>query len=312
MSGVDWSADDLKTLKSAYSKKPDYVTDYTLAGQLASVLHRSPESIRWQLRELRRNTVKVEPAKILILDIETLPIEGLFWDVWKQDIHMEQIEKDWSILCWAAKWLFDTKVMGQCVTSEEARAHADLSVLPKVWELMNEADIIVWHNGNNFDAKKLNSRFFLNGLPKPMYYKSVDTLQVAKENFGFTYNKLDWISKIVGIGRKVETEFEWWAECHNGNKKYLDMMLKYNRWDVNLEEEVYLSLRPWMEKHPNLNLFGIGEEPRCVNCGSDDIHWNGTYQSPLGLYKAFRCQECGALGRSTRKEYKLKQSKIGG
>ena len=307
-----WSSEQLKELRADYDKKPAWMTDYRLAGQLASRYGKSPESIRWQLREFHRDVVQQTPAKILLVDIETLPIEALVWDVWKQNIYMEQIEKDWSVLCWAAKWLFDTKVMGQVVTPEEAMAHEDASVLPKIWELMNEADIIVWHNGENFDRKKLNSRFFLQGMPKPMYYKSVDTLKIATDNFSFTYNKLDWIAKIVGIGRKIETEFDWWKECHEGNKKYLDMMLKYNKWDVNLEEEVYLRLRPWMEQHPNMNLYGIGDVLRCRVCGSEELSWNGKYTTPLGLYQACRCEVCGAIGRSTLKQFKIKGSKVGG
>jgi hypothetical protein len=224
---------------------------------------------------------------------------------------MEQIKKDWSILCWSAKWLFSPKVMGETVTPEEARNHEDYSVLESVWKLMNEADWIIWHNGKNFDAKKLNARFFVNGFPKPMYYQSIDTKTIATDNFSFTYNKLDWIASIAGIGRKIETEFEWWAECEKGDKKFLEKMLKYNKWDVQLEEEVYLKLRPWMEKHPNAGLYAIdGAVPHCPACGSIDIHWSGKYTTALGIYKAFRCQECSAIGRSTQKKFKLGASPV--
>lgn len=311
MSGVSWSEADLKKLKTAYDNKPDYVTDMELAGRLASSFKRSPESVRWQMRQFRQEVSRVSPPKILLLDIETLPIEALVWDVWKQNIYMEQIKKDWSILCWSAKWLFDTKVMGECVTPEEAREHKDASVLPSVWKLMNEADWIIWHNGKNFDAKKLNARFFVNGFPKPMYYQSVDTKVIATDNFAFTYNKLDWIANITGIGRKIETEFEWWAECEKGNEKFLKLMLKYNKYDVHLEEEVYLKLRPWMEKHPNVGLYSVdGAVPHCPACGGLNLHWNGTYATALGLYKAFRCQDCSAIGRATQKKFKLNASPV--
>ena len=43
--------------------------------------------------------------KILSLDIETAPMVGTFWGLWKQNIGLNQIAEDWYILCYAAKWL---------------------------------------------------------------------------------------------------------------------------------------------------------------------------------------------------------------
>lgn len=310
MSGEKWTQKQLDKLQTIVDNKPQYITDNQLAGTLTRQFGKSNEAIRWQIRQMRRYSALNVPPKILILDIETLPIEALVWGTRKQYIYMEQVEKDWSVLSWAAKWLFDKKVMGGSVTAEEAIDHRDNSVLPDIWNLMNEAHVVVTHNGDRFDIKRLNSRFLVNDFPKPMYFKSVDTWKIAIDNFDLTYNKLDWIASILGIGRKVETEFEWWAECHKGNQKYLDMMLKYNKWDVNLEEEAYLKLRPWMAGHPNMNVHSVGNVTICPTCGGADLHWNGTYSTPLGLYKAFRCQDCGAIGRSTKKQYKLNSSVV--
>lgn len=309
MSGKDWSKAELEKLKKVYSAKPAWKTDYVLAGELSTIYKRSPESIRWQLRQFQRTKIRLSPPKILLMDIETRPLKVWAWDVWKQDIHPEQIIEDWSILCWSAKWLFEPKVMGQSVTPEEAKYARDDSILEGIWNLLNEADIVIGHNSRNFDIKKLNTRFLLSGMPKPMYYQNVDTLEAAKANFSFIYNKLDWIAGVLGVGRKIETEFSWWTECASGSKKYLDLMLKYNLWDVNLEEEVYLKLRPWIEKHPNMNVFTVNEGvAHCPSCGSLDLDWNGKYATPLGLYQAFRCQGCGSLGRATKKKYKLQSA----
>lgn len=306
MSGAVWTEKQLAELKKIYKSKPAFTTDYQLAGLLSRQFRKSPEAVRWQLRQLHRDTAIKQAPKILLLDIETLPMEAYVWGTWRQDIYMDQIIKDWSILGWSAKWLFDDKVMGAVVTPQEARDRTDRSVLLRVWELMNEANIIIWHNGNNFDAKKLNARFFQNGYPKPLYYQSIDTKKIATDTFAFTYNKLDWIAQILGIGRKIETDFQWWVECAHGNKKYLNLMLEYNKMDVHLEEEVYLRLRPWMEKHPNLNVYGVGEKVvGCAVCGNKNLTWQKTWQTELGLYKAFRCEVCGAPGRSTQKAFKV-------
>lgn len=313
MSGAIWTEAELKKLRRLYDDKPEWATDYRYSLLLAKEFERSPESVRWQLRQFHRNrddSVVLTPPKILLLDIETMPIEALVWDVWKQNIYLDQVKKDWSIICYAAKWLFSPKVFGAVVRPDEAVAHTDDSILMGLWGLMNEADYIIWHNGNEFDRKKINARFFVNNYPKPMYYQSVDTLKIAKENFALTYNKLDWIAQIIGVGRKIETEFKWWKECEAGDPKYLAMMLKYNKMDVHLEEEVYLRLRPWMEKHPNMNLYANMIGDCCPTCGSNNLNWNGKYATALGLYKAFRCEECGAIGRSTLKKNKLTASEV--
>lgn len=301
-----WTNAEITKLKRAYESKPDWMTENDLAGKLAKSFKRSPESIRWQLRMFRKDDVTVGPMKILLLDIETLPIEAKTWGVWNQNIAPSQIKKDWSIACWSAKWLFSDEVMGEVVSPKEAIERRDDSVLPSMWKLLDEAHLVIAHNGDEFDLKKLNTRLLLAGYPKPSPYKSIDTLKVAKETFSFTFNKMDWINRMLGIGVKISTDWEWWDRASEGDKKYLDMMLEYNKQDVNILEELYMKLRPWMKSHPNVGIFSVHTNiPMCRACGSANLHWNHLYQTPLGLYKGFRCQDCGSLGRVVKKQYKV-------
>lgn len=214
-----WTTAQLKKLEEAYKNKPAWMTENELAGRLVGQFKRSSESIRWQLRQLRRDVQPASFPKILLLDIETLPIEAKVWGVWKQDIQPQQIKKDWSIVCWAAKWLFEPKGFGAVVSPEEAIGRKEGSILEEIWQAMNEAHIVITHNGDEFDIKKLNTKFLIAGLPKPGYYKSIDTLKIARDNFSFTYNKLDWINSLLGIGRKMDTSFKWWDEASEGNQK---------------------------------------------------------------------------------------------
>lgn len=306
---MKWTLKEIKRLEKIYDSKPAWVTDYELAGQTARLFHKSPESIRWQLRQFHREPDFSFP-KILILDIETLPINADVWGTRKQYIQPHQIRKDWSIVCWSAKWLFGTEKFGEHVSGKEAINREDKSILGGIWTLLNEAQIVITQNGNEFDLKRLNTQFLINGFPKPMYYKSVDTYKVLTENFAFTYNKLDWVADVLGIGRKVQTNFHWWKECADGKVDYIRKMLEYNHHDVALTEELYLKLRPWISNHPNLNLFSLVNVHTCPNCGNSHVTWDGLYQTPLGLYKAFRCQKCGAIGRSTRKKFKISESEV--
>lgn len=303
-----WKPSESKKLRGLYDKKPAWETDYQFAAKVSKMLGKSPESIRWQVRQYKR-VAEVTFPKILLLDIETIFIEASVWGVRKQFIQPGQIRKDWSILCWSAKWLFGKEHFGETVTPEEAINHTDVSVLGGIWKLMDEADVIITYNGDYFDLKKLNTRFLLFGYPPPSYYKSIDVYKHVTENFSFTYGKLDVVAELLGVGRKIQTSFVWWDECSKGNKVYLEKMLKYNMCDVDLLEEVYFKIRPWIKNHPNLNLFSVGNIVACPNCACSELKWEYKYQTPLALYQAFRCQKCGAIGRSTRKQYKLSASK---
>ena len=312
MTGRLWTKQELQKLQSISEKRDPWMTDYELARSLTGQFKKSQEAIRWQLRQMEREEVFSSTPKVLLMDIETLPLEGKFWGVWGQDIHPAQIKKDWSIVCWSAKWLFNDKVYGEAVTPKEAVTRKDYSVLGGLWNLMDKATHVVTHNGDDFDIKKMNTRLLVNGFPKPMPFRSIDTLRVLKNNFSFTYNKLDEVNKTLGLPRKVETSFKWWDECSDGSKKYIDMMLKYNMQDVHILEELYLRLRPWMTNAPNMNLYDLTGATVCPACGSINIHWGGVYTTPKNTYKAFRCQDCGAIGRSTAKQAKIKSTKIGG
>jgi len=238
-------------------------------------------------------------AKVLILDIETAPIQAMVWRVWKENVSIDQIKSDWFILCWSAKWLNDSRVMGERLTGKEAKQETDKRIVKKLWDLFNEADIIIAHNGWSFDIPKVNSRFIINGLNPPSPYRSIDTLKIAQKKFGFTHNKLDYLAKLFGLDRKLKTEFELWVRCLKGEDEALEYMLKYNKIDVVILEEVYLKLRGWANSHPNMNMWQ--SERGCSNCGSLNIVPSGKYVTQTGKFQSFRCTECGAYSRETKR-----------
>lgn len=309
---VQWKPSELKRLRGLYEKKQPWETDYQFAIRNTKVFDKSSESIRWQVRQFHQE-IELSFPKILLLDIETLPIKASVWGTRKQFVNPIQIEKDWSVVCWSAKWLFSDKVFGEVVTPKEAIAHEDQSVLGGIWSLVNDAHVVITHNGNAFDMKKLNWRFFVHDMPKPMYYKSIDTYQVVTDNFAPTFGKLDWIAEVLGISRKIETSFKWWDECQKGNKTYLNRMLVYNKQDVHILEEAYLKLRPWVTNHPNINLYSsVKKGNACPACSSTELKFDGEYNTGLSLFRGFRCQKCGSIGRISGKEFKLSSTKVKG
>lgn len=248
-------------------------------------------------------------ARVLILDIETAPIRAFVWGIWNVNVGINQIQSDWFCLTWAAKWLFEDKVYSGKLKPKEVAEQNDKRIIQGIWKLINEADIVIAHNGEKFDIPKLNSRFILNGLQPPLPYQQIDTLKHIRRQFGFTSNKLDYVNKLLNLERKKDTNFELWENCMKGNADALSEMEAYNVQDVRILEETYLQIRAWIKPHPNMGLFILDEkEHRCPNCGSSELTEQGkTYNTTANVYNLMRCDNCGAasrkrLGAATIKE----------
>ena len=98
--------------------------------------------------EVLANIAEVtQTPRVLILDIETAPIKAYTWGLWKQNIFLDQIISNFFIISWAAKWLDEDEVFGLVLTPNEILKEKDKNILIPLWELLEEADIVVAHNG---------------------------------------------------------------------------------------------------------------------------------------------------------------------
>jgi len=240
-------------------------------------------------------------AKTVIVDIETAPTTAFIWRRWKENIRLDQVVKEGYVLCAVAKYLDEKKVRRISIHETEQWLSGDRendeAVVRWCWEIFNDADIVIAHFAKGFDVPMLNARFIALGLPPPKPYKIIDTKEVAAKKFKFPYNSLDGIGAYLGEGRKMETDFKLWVDCVKGVKKALDYMVKYCAEDVLLLERVYLRLRPWIDNHPNVALYGDMKAPCCPKCGSDKILWQGFHTTLTRMYHSFKCKKCGGWGR---------------
>lgn len=283
------------------SSNPSYITNG--AGYLSKLLKCSKEDV-YKAKKIVRgmsNNTNIPQKKILIIDIETAPMRSYTWGRWKQNVGLNQTISEFFLISWSAKWLYDTETMSDVLTPEEAIAEDDCRIVTKLWDLLDEAVIVIAHNGKSFDIPKINSRLILNGLPPVSSYTQIDTLEVVKKNFGFSSNKLDALCRYFGFDVKLDTNFELWKGCMNGDKESLYYMEKYNKNDVDILEEVYLRLRPWIKMGFNMSLLNDSENIQCCSCGSNDIHEidNKLYYTSVGAYKMYRCS-CGAISRGRK------------
>lgn len=241
--------------------------------------------------------------KILTIDIETAPIGAHVWSLWDQNVGLNQITQEWTIISFAAKWLHDDAIIGAHTGGRGVEnVHDDRELLLQIRELLDEADIVVNQNGVSFDMKKINARMLMHGILPYSPVRQIDTKRIAKRHFGFTSNKLEWMaSHIAGIPKSKHDKFpgfELWTECLKDNSAAWKELMDYNGKDVRATEALYLKMLPWIEQHPNIpGYFHKVGETRCPKCASTSLENRGFVTTQYGKYQRRRCNNCGGWSR---------------
>ncbi len=258
---------------------------------------------------------------ILLIDIETAPLLTLSWRV-GSNITMghHNILCPWYMISWAGKWLLKDEIFGECITRAEARGQLmsllagkeprspDKRISKPLWETMEKADIVIAHNGDRFDIRKMNKRFIINGFNPYSPIGTIDTLKQVRKIAAFSSNKLDYLNKRLGLPQKAETEYELWKRCYLGDQVSLDYMFEYNKTDIVALERLFLLLRPWMKGLPNMALHCDHNGNKCPSpgCDSESLDWKiNSYYTSANRFPSFRCNKCGAIGRGRLSELEL-------
>jgi hypothetical protein len=203
---------------------------------------RTPDSIKHCI-DVYGMEVEKDLPKVLIIDIETRPMLAKVWGLFDQNIALNQIVDEGGIFSWSAKWIGSKEIMYRDVKGNKKK---EKDLLKPIWELMDEADIIIGQNSNSFDIKKLNAKFLEYKLGPPSEYKKIDTMLLAKKHFKFVSNKLEFMSKkfckVKKLAHSKFPGFSLWDECEKGNSLAWKEMKLYNMADVEATEELFLVL----------------------------------------------------------------------
>ena len=231
--------------------------------------------------------------KILLWDAETAPIEAYVWRLWKTNV-IEVIE-DWYFLSAAWQWYGDDEIHFERKSRQKAN---DRKLTETIWNLLDEADIVVAQNGDRFDQPKAWAKFIQYGLGPPSHYQEIDTLKMARKH-GFTSKSLDSLAKRLGIGKKLPHQGKnTWLGCINEDAESWRIMEEYNKHDVWLLNEVWGVLAPYNDVKPNMQQW-TGTNT-CINprCGSGNIQQRGVYRTHANVYKRYQCNDCGKYGKA--------------
>lgn len=238
-----------------------------------------------------------EPApKVLLLDVETAPVKAWVWRMFKENIGLNQIETDWHLLSYSAKWLGKNDIYYRDQRNQ-TDIENDCALLDDLWCLLDDADIVITQNGKKFDIPKIRARMVIMGYQPFSPVRHIDTWQIAKKTFGFTSNKLAYMSEVLcpetaKSDHKKFPGFELWKECLAGNPEAWEEMELYNKQDIISLEGVYHALSPWADALPVFSTYSDENKFTC-NCGSDNIIEVGTFCTDVSRFTKYRCECCG-------------------
>lgn len=243
--------------------------------------------------------LQARDPRILVLDIETKPLVVYSWGLYDQNIGLDQIIEDWSIMSFAAKWIGTDEVIYQDVSQNEDFSDDQILAL-NMWELLDTCDVIITQNGVKFDERKLNTRFEKYKLGRPSPYRHIDALKIKKKHFGLTSNKLAYTSEFFNETYKKKDHakfpgFKLWRECLAGNQEAWQEMKDYNIHDVLALEEEYLnSLRKW---DSTINYGVYNQTSCCPNCGAIDFKEADYEYTKTAAYARLMCKKCGTYSK---------------
>lgn len=242
---------------------------------------------------LRKSVTEVANKKpsVLFLDIETRPLILQGWQLFNQNFGLEQIQEDWSILSYSAKFMGSDEIFYSDVSD---RNEDDL--LQELHELLDISDFVVGHNLKKFDLPKIRARMIARGFAPHRPVRMIDTLSIAKEEFKFTSNKLAYLTSLLckshvkGSHEKFAGH-KLWKEFIKGNPEAIEAMRDYNMVDVTSLEELYFILAPWSNKLPNFDVYN--EDVLDMAVWEKDGFW----YTNLGQYDLYRNRETGQWKR---------------
>jgi len=250
---------------------------------------------------------------IKVVDVETSPEIAYSFRRFKAFISPEQVIKRGYLLSYSSADLHTGEVEGRNLTNYDLFDidHTDdYAMCLDLWQLLDDADIVVAHNGVKFDRAYINQRFAYHGMKPPSTYVVVDTLKAAKKQFALPSNALKEMCLYFETENfKLDNEgFPLWKACCEGDRDAFGRMQTYNDGDVLSLRDLYLKLLAWIPQHPNVSAFYKDEVCRCPRCGSTDVGIveGKQYNTAVSSFDIIRCNSCDGLSRG-RKNNRTKE-----
>lgn len=255
--------------------------------------------------------LKNRKPRILFYDVENSANEVYTWGGRLYDLSAIKVKKHYELLSYSYQWEGERKV--HCVTREGQRT--DKQLIRSLVRLLNQADIVISHNGIDSDHRKTRTRAIFHRVDILKDLSDVDTLRTARSKFMFNGNSLGDLAQFLGVGKKLKHPgFDMWTGClEEDDPRSWRFMARYNRHDVRLLRAVYKVLRPYISNHPNVSRIlnpGTQELAVCPTCGSNKVNKRGFYFKGLTPRRDWACVNPSCRRRFTTRILKSELNEI--
>ena len=237
---------------------------------------------------------KTADAKVLLLDLEVSHAKfAMFTPGWRGTASYKNLLEQSYILSAAWKWLGEKDKT--IIKVKPGKKVTDRAIVQKVCKVLEQADAVVWHNGDRFDKRVIAARALINHLPPPAQPVSIDTCKIAKKHFLLDSNSLDHLLRVLGYPPKRSPGQDVWLAALLGSQDAVDEIAEYNGRDIDDLEKIFYHLRPFSTAQLNMALLSSEdpEELLCPACGSDEVKDRGSRYNKTTVVKRFKCDECG-------------------
>lgn len=238
--------------------------------------------------------------KIAFLDVETAAAVSYHFGRWNINIGEDSVlQQGGQVLVSCHSWLDTPEVEELHMTPKELQSLDDSRIIYKLYDLYEDADAIVMHNGKKFDHKVIQTRGTYFGYGRLPTVKILDTLEIAKQKLRLPSNKLDSIGNYFNLGRKIDTGgIELWKKVQQGDKQAMQDMVTYCQQDVNLLKSVFHKLVHLGIPGFNAGLYFDDEQFHCTACGSTHVYPTGRFTySAVNKFTEYQCMDCGSVSK---------------
>jgi|DEB0MinimDraft_10_1074344.scaffolds.fasta_scaffold01596_18 DNA polymerase elongation subunit (family B) len=240
--------------------------------------------------------------KIMFFDCETsFNTVRTFYIGSKVSISHDQIIDERKVVCIC--WMMEGEKKVHHL-QWDAKKHCDKKMMEKFIKIISEVDVAIAHNGDKYDIPVLKTRGIYHKLPPMTNIQTIDTLKLARNNFRFNSNRLDYIAKYLGFkGKKATGGLQLWHDVQDRCPNALKKMVDYCKQDVTELREIFWKLVPYCDRLPvHLGILLGGDRPCCKVCGDKHPHKINVHTTASGVkYQRYRCKTCKHVFRDNKR-----------
>jgi DNA polymerase elongation subunit (family B) len=233
---------------------------------------------------------------ILFLDLESSIATAATWGNGLYQQNLIKMLQHSFLLSFAYQWADETTIHCKALPDYKEYKKSkenDLFLVEDLWELLDQADIVIGHNVSRFDCRKANARLLFHNLPPPSPYKELDTLRICRKYFQLSSNKLTDVCEFLNLETKMQHEgIDLWFKAIAGDKQAWRTMVQYNKQDVKIVKSLYNKIKSWVKNHPDLSRY-FNNYPICKVCLSYDVESRGWDYNRRKPHRRIHCNSCG-------------------